>query len=151
MVCKSSASVNHLHLHVQTFYTYIYIAFPKCFGACKCIYYIPLMTIPFCKSILISCGCIPKLKFIFIFLQWASLIDLSQNIIILWYSPNISISYQYETMVVLLQGVSWMHILFNFIVWIELLFLILFVTIFGTTKKMWLDHYNQPPNSTLGG
>ncbi len=44
---------------------------------CKCLsvlslYYIPLVPIPSCKSILIRCGCIPKLNFIF--LQFATLI-----------------------------------------------------------------------------
>jgi len=28
MACKSCVSVNHLHLHVQTFYTYAYILLP---------------------------------------------------------------------------------------------------------------------------
>jgi len=34
-------------------------------------------------------------------------------------------------MVVLFQGISWMHILPHFIAWVEFLFLILFIIIFG--------------------
>ncbi len=60
----------HLHCCYVCIYIYTltqgnihkYTAPCKCFGACKCkcIYYILLMTIPSCKSILISCECIPK-------------------------------------------------------------------------------------------
>jgi len=48
--------LNFLHLHHwhQIFVKYTYTTPCKCFGSC----YIPLMTIPYCKSILISCGCI---------------------------------------------------------------------------------------------
>ncbi len=90
IACKSCVSVNHLHLNIKTFYTYthivimynffcnyiymrpmqifvkyIYIALCKCFEVYKFIYYIPLMTMPSCKSILISCECISKFYFIF--------------------------------------------------------------------------------------
>jgi hypothetical protein len=61
---------------------------------CKCIYYILSMSIPFYKSILISCGCIPKLfvcLFFFFGVQWAIFISPSQKITMLWYSPNINI------------------------------------------------------------
>ncbi len=121
-LCKSHVNVNHLHLHIWNFYTYtntrlhramwmfvkyIYTTLRKCFGACKWkwIYYIPLMTIPSCKSILTGCGCISKLIF-YLFLQWTILICPSQKIMILWYPPNISIFYQYGIMVVLFQEVN---------------------------------------------
>ncbi len=70
--------VNHLHLHIWTFYLYIYIlvvyiytftltSFCVNVWECvKCIYYIPLMAMPSCKSILIRFGCIPKLNLIFL-------------------------------------------------------------------------------------
>ncbi len=60
------ANVNHLHLthlnilqlhHCKIFIKYTYMTPCKCFGSCY-IYYIPLMTIPSCKSIFITCGCI---------------------------------------------------------------------------------------------
>jgi len=63
---------------------------------CKCIYYMPLMIIPSCKCILISCACIPKLNlFIFamVHFDWP------------FSPPNISIFYQYGTMVVLFRAI----------------------------------------------
>jgi len=78
MAYKSHVNGNHLHLHIRTFYSYIVVVYIfylhlhkanvnicqihlhsscKCFGMCKCIYYIPLVTIPSCKSILVSYGC----------------------------------------------------------------------------------------------
>jgi len=54
------------------FVKYIYIISYKCFVVCKCMYYIPLMTMPSCKSILIRSRRIPK--FNFIFLQYVTLI-----------------------------------------------------------------------------
>jgi len=47
---------------------YTYIALCKYLGTCKCIYYIPFMTLPSCKSIIISCACKPKLNYLFIYL-----------------------------------------------------------------------------------
>jgi hypothetical protein len=98
MACKSC--VNHLHLHIWTFFlTLIFLSciyiFTLTWGQCKylsntltwfcvnvqecvkCIYYIPLMPIPSCKSILIRRECIPKLYFIF--LQSTTLIGPSQK------------------------------------------------------------------------
>jgi hypothetical protein len=101
--CRSCVNVNHLHLNIWTFYSYIYILvvyiyiyiFTLTWGQCKylsntlpwfcvnvwecvkCLYYMPFMPIPSCKSILIRCGCIPKLNFVF--LQLATLIGPSQK------------------------------------------------------------------------
>ncbi len=61
----------------------------------------------------------------------------SQKIVIFWDPPNISIFYQYATMMVLFQGISWMHILSHFIAWVELLFLTLFMSIF------WLSFFKS--------
>jgi hypothetical protein len=61
--------------------------------------------------------------------SFTTLIGLSQKIMRFSYSPNISIFYQYGTMVVLFQGISWMHIVSHLIAWVELLFLILFIII----------------------
>ncbi len=57
---------------------------------------------------------------------------------IFWYPPNISIFYQYTTMMVLFQGISWMHILSHFIAWVGLLFLTLFMIIF------WPELFQEP-------
>jgi hypothetical protein len=53
-----------LHLHKARINTCQIHSLCKCFGSCKCIYHIPLMTISCCKSISIRCECIPKLNFI---------------------------------------------------------------------------------------
>jgi hypothetical protein len=60
------------------------------------------------------------------------------KIMMYWYTPNISIFYQYATMMVLFQGISWMHILSHFIAWVGLLFLTLFMTIF------WPELFQEP-------
>jgi len=68
------------------------------------------MTIPSCKSILISCGCIPMLNFILFVMghfDWPF-----KKIMILWYSQNINI----ESMVMLFQGTSQMHIIMTGII-----------------------------------
>jgi hypothetical protein len=57
---------------------------------------------------------------------------------IFWYPLNISIFYQYTTMMVLFQGISWMHILSHFIAWVGLLFLTLFMIIF------WPELFQEP-------
>jgi hypothetical protein len=83
-----------------------------------------------CKSILISYVCIPKLNiiiFVISHFDW----PFTKKILIFWYYPNLSISHQYGTMVVLFQGILWIHILSHIMTWIELLFLILFIIIFG--------------------
>ncbi len=52
---------NDLHLHLYCCHIYIYIythtytSMSKCFEVCKYTYYIPLMTMPSCNFILISC------------------------------------------------------------------------------------------------
>ncbi len=98
---------------------------------CKCVYYISLMTILSCKSILISCWCILKLNFI-LFFEGSTLIGLSQKIHDIFILPNINNFYQSGTTIWLLfQGISWMHILLWFVDWIEILFINLFITIFG--------------------
>jgi hypothetical protein len=48
----------YLHLYCCCVYVYFYIYM----ALCKCLYYIFLMIIPSCKSILISCECISKLN-----------------------------------------------------------------------------------------
>jgi hypothetical protein len=96
-----------------------YIISCNCFLVCKCMYYIPLVTIPSYKSILIKSRHIPK--FNFIFLQHVILIGPWKKNMILSYSPNINIFYQYKTIVILFWGISWMHILPHFIAWIKLL------------------------------
>ncbi len=55
--------------------------------------------------------------------------------------PNITIFYQYGIMVVLFQGISWIHILLHLIGWVELLFLTLFITIFGLNFYKSLSTY----------
>jgi hypothetical protein len=71
IACKSHVSVNHLHSHVWTFYTYkilvlifvkyIYIISYKRFWTftwdCVHVYYISLIAMLSYKSILISCEC----------------------------------------------------------------------------------------------
>ncbi len=52
--------------------------------------------------------------------------------------PNISIFYQYVTMMVLFQGISSMHILSHLIAWLKLLFLTLFMTMF------WPELFQEP-------
>ncbi len=81
----------------------------KYFEACKCKYYISLTIIPSCKSILISCGCIPKFKLFFCNGSlWLAIHKNSWY----WHSPNIHIFYQHETMVVLFQKISWLSTTF---------------------------------------
>jgi hypothetical protein len=58
---------------------------------------------------------------------------------ILRYSPNISIFYQYGTMVVLFQEISWMHILSHLIAWV-LLLLLLWV-VFNNKNYYWILLY----------
>ncbi len=60
------------------------------------------------------------------------------KIMIFWYPPNISIFYKYATMMMLFQGISWMHILSHFIAWVGLLFLTLFMIIF------WPELFQEP-------
>jgi hypothetical protein len=61
MACKSHVSVNHLHLHVQTFYTYIvdvYIIFLHLhFTQGQCKYLSNTLTQP-CVNVLGVCKCI---------------------------------------------------------------------------------------------
>jgi hypothetical protein len=83
-----------------------------------------------CKSILTSYVCIPKLNIIIFVISHFDWPFTKKS----WYfdiPPNISISHQYGTMVVLFQGILWIHILYHIMTWIEHLFLILFATIFG--------------------
>jgi hypothetical protein len=62
------------------------------------------------------------------FLQWTVFISHWQkNHDIFWYSLSISIFYQYGTIVVLFQEISWMHILPPNHCWIKLLWLLLFL------------------------
>jgi hypothetical protein len=70
----------------------------------------------------------------------------SQKIMILWYCPNISIFYNYGTIVVLFHGIFWMHILCPFIAGIELLFLTLFIIVFGLSFYKNLDTYYDHVN-----
>ncbi len=59
---------NFLHLHKASvsICQNTYMASPKCLGACIYMYYITLVIIFPCKSILISCACISKVNFIFL-------------------------------------------------------------------------------------
>jgi hypothetical protein len=119
----------------------------KCFGVCKCkwIYYLPFMTIVFWKSMVIGCGCIPKLK---LFLQWATLIGPSQKIMILWYYPNIKTfctnmglwwCYFEEIflMQILLRLITWIQLLLLLFLWIvlnnDLYYQVLFIVAFTRT------------------
>jgi len=129
--------INFISIYMKSLYIFIkytYIAPCKCFGVCKCIYYIFLMTIPSCKSILISCECIPKLNFIFCkgTLWWI----LHTKKMIFWYSLNIKVL-QYKLIVVLFQEISWMHILSQLIVWVQIL-LLLFLWILLNNKSSFL-------------
>jgi len=165
-VCKSHVNVNHLCLHVWTFYIYTYIVAMyicvhshlhetnvnmcqinlhgpmKCIGVCKCIYYIPLMTIPSCKSILINCECIPKFFFFFVVVGHFDWPFTKKS----WYFDTLQTLtfYQYGTIVVLFQGISWMHILSHLIAWVKLLFLIFFIAIFGLNFHKSLGTYCDP-------
>ncbi len=108
MACKSRECVNEwfTHTHMNVLHLQTYIVLYKCFGVCTCMYCIPIMIVPSYKSILISCGCFQSS--FFFFLQWATLISpFKKQIMIFWYSPNISIFYQYRTMVVLFKEISW--------------------------------------------
>jgi len=113
------------------FNIYTYTTSCKCFGACKRIYHILFMIIPSWKSILINCGCIPPLNYIL--LQWATLIGPSQKNYDILIFLKISIFYQYGTMMVLFQKISWMHILPHFIAWVKLSFLTLFIVSCGVS------------------
>ncbi len=98
----------------------------NCFGKCKCRYYILLMTMPSCKSILISCGCIPSFNFLFLyFCSEALWLVLLKKIMMLCYSSNISIFHKYEDYHVLFQEISWTYILSHLIAWAQLLLLLL--------------------------
>ncbi len=106
----------HIYIHIYTYTTMC-----KCFGVCKCkwIYYLPFMTIVFKISMLIGCGCIPKLK---LFLQWATLIGPSQKIMILWYYPNIkTFSTNMGLWWCYFEEIFWMQNLLRLITWIQLL------------------------------
>ncbi len=120
-VNRFSLWMNDLRTHPNVLHWHTYLVLCKCFGVCTCMYCIPVMIIPSYKSILISCGCFPKLNFYFY------LIGPLQKIMIFWYSPNISIFDQYGTRGCYSKRYPGMHILSHLIAWVQLLLLLLFL------------------------
>jgi hypothetical protein len=132
MTCKSYVfslkHLNFLHLHLYCcciyIHIYTYTTMCKCFGLCKCkwIYYLPFMTIVSLKSILISCGCIPKFKCFFSMGHFDWSFTKNHDTLIL--PKHQSIFYQYGTMMVLFQEIFWIQILPHLITWIQILLLL---------------------------
>jgi hypothetical protein len=88
--------VYHFFTLTQSQYKYLSNTFTQScvnvLGVCKCIYYISLMIIPFCKSILISYGCM-FWCFFFLVWQWAIWLAYHQKHYEIPLSPQVKITF----------------------------------------------------------